>query len=72
MAYKDKWETTVTFSVLDASNFSSVGTSRIIGVNWFIHQHHIRVTANYSINNNVSGVTGQWPNVVRIQTQFSW
>jgi hypothetical protein len=36
MVYKDQWEPTVTFSLLDASNYGSLGTSTTIGVNWFI------------------------------------
>jgi hypothetical protein len=41
-------------------------------MNWFIRHYDIRVTANVTINNNVSGITGQWENVGRIQTQFAW
>ena len=70
--YKNEWETVATFSVLDASNFASVWTSTTLGVNWFIHHSDIRVTANYTFNNNVSGMTGQWENVARLQTQFAW
>ena len=72
MVYKDEWETTAMFSVLDASHFASVGTSTTLGVNWFIHHYNIRVTANYTLTNNVSGMTGLWENVARIQTQFAW
>jgi phosphate-selective porin OprO/OprP len=72
MVYKDEWEPTVTFSILDASNYASVWTQTTIGVNWFIHHYDIRVTANYAFNNNVSGVPGQWENAARIQTQFAW
>ena len=72
MVYKDEWETTGTFSVLDASNFASVGTQTTLGVNWFIHHYNIRVTANYTLNSNVNGITGQWENVARIQTQYAW
>lgn len=72
MVYKEQWEPTVTFSVLDASNYASVWTQTTFGINWFIRHYDIRVTANYSVNNNVSGVTGQWENVARIQSQFAW
>ena len=72
MVYKDEWEATATFSVLDASNFSRTWTGTTLGVNWFIRHYDIRVTANYTFNNNASGVAGQWENVARIQTQFAW
>ena len=72
MVYKDEWETTATFSMLDASNFASLWTQTTLGVNWFIHRYDVRMSANYSFNNNVSGITGTWENVARIQAQFAW
>jgi hypothetical protein len=36
MVYKDIVEGTVTFSILDASNYASIWTGTTLGVNWFI------------------------------------
>ena len=43
MLYKNQWEPTATFSVLDASNFASLWTQTTLGLNWFIHHYDIRV-----------------------------
>lgn len=72
MVYKNEWEVMTSFSMLDASNFASTWTQSTVGVNWFVRHYDIRFTANYTYNNNVSGATGAYENVGRLQAQFAW
>lgn len=60
------------FSVLDASNYASTWTGTTVGLNWFVRHYDIRFSANYTYNNNVSGATGAYTDVARIQAQFAW
>jgi hypothetical protein len=72
MIFRNEWEAIAALSLLDASNYASMGTSSTIGVNWFVRKYAIRYSATYTFNNNVSGVTGLYENVARIQAQFAW
>lgn len=72
MVFRNQWEAVATFSVLDASNFASTWTSTTLGVNWFVRHYDIRFSANYTYHDNVSGATGAYAHVGRIQAQFAW
>jgi len=52
--------------------YASIWTGTTVGVNWFVRKYAIRFSANYSLNNNVNGVTDTYETVGRIQAQFAW
>jgi|HubBroStandDraft_6_1064221.scaffolds.fasta_scaffold36987_2 hypothetical protein len=72
MVYADILELVGNFSLLTATNFPSSWYSSRLGLNWFIREHTIQLSAEGTYNENAFGTTGAHEELVRIQAQLAW
>ncbi len=58
------------WSSLDADNYGDAWSRTVVGFNYYLNKHNLKVQANYSLAQNVFGVADEDTNDIQIQVQF--
>ncbi|MEE9342564.1 MAG: porin [Gammaproteobacteria bacterium] len=70
MVMPGKLELVLGYQLQDADNYAEEWARTSVGINWFIHQHDIKLQTSYRLNDNMKGVKGNDENELFVQAQY--